>query len=399
MPMYLVSYIIVRVYIHISDRNSCSFIQISLTGSWARIGIRQSHVIKLMYVPKTKSIELPLPHLSLLQCPPLPCSLMFSIKVQLVSILKRLHHHLFNHANKIYDFTGKIMYSKQFLQIQGETYHIVLLYSFFYMDASPPSLSDLCSSMSSLWLLSLSVELYRLMFGKARPSVTFHQAKRSSFFFDGKLLLPFCPLYTMSFSRLLFGKKSYSSRPAGDRSCSPQSSAYGAYSSSCSSLPSLYSVELHYGRSHCPIPRCQDSCLQRQRPHQNVEAGGWSDGWRRRLIRLGWRNKGGRAFALLPLSLNCYDFVPDGVPRDVQARCRALRLVDETFHKVLLALPAVGQHVVDVKVGKQLGLCVADSFCNRIERLLLNWTLLWRCVRHGAMNSAVQMIRLQGQTA
>ena len=134
------------------------------------------------------------------------------------------------------------------------------------MDASPPSLSDLCSSMSSLWLLSLSVELYRLMFGKARPSVTFHQAKRSSFFFDGKLLLPFCPLYTMSFSRLLFGKKSYSSRPAGDRSCSPQPPACGGHLSSCSPLYSFYSAKLCCSGPPCPVPWGQDIHLQRQQP-------------------------------------------------------------------------------------------------------------------------------------
>ena len=71
----------------------------------------------------------------------------------------------------------------------------------------------------------------------------------------------------------------------------------------------------------------------------------------------------------------CY-FVPNVVSRDIQARRGALRLVDEAFHEVLLALSAVCYLMVDINVGTRLDRCVANFLCNRTERRTLTWTLL-----------------------
>ena len=61
---------------------------------------------------------------------------------------------------------------------------------------------------------------------------------------------------------------------------------------------------------------------------------------------------------MLPLSLIFYDFMPNIVLRDIQARRGVLCLVDETFHKVLLVLPVVGYHVIKINLVKQLDRCL-----------------------------------------
>ena len=77
----------------------------------------------------------------------------------------------------------------------------------FYMADSSSSSSDSYASISSLWLLSLSAELYGLTLGGGWPLVAFHPSKRSSFLFDGNFWSYFQRFHALSFSGLLFVKK------------------------------------------------------------------------------------------------------------------------------------------------------------------------------------------------
>ena len=64
---------------------------------------------------------------------------------------------------------------------------------------------------------------------------------------------------------------------------------------------------------------------------------------------------------MLPLYLNVYNCVPNIVSRDIRAQRGALRLVDETFHEVPLALPAVGYHIIKSTMKAIMVLLIEDE--------------------------------------
>ena len=128
--------------------------------------------------------------------------------------------------------------------------------------------SELSCCVLSDHQLSSTAELYGLMLGNSRPLVAFHWAKRSSFFFDGNFLSPFCRFYTINFLRRLFVEKSHRPTHASDGSFPPQSPAYECHSSLCSPLLYLYSIELGCCGSPRSVPQGRDIDLKHQRPHQ-----------------------------------------------------------------------------------------------------------------------------------
>ena len=61
---------------------------------------------------------------------------------------------------------------------------------------------------------------------------------------------------------------------------------------------------------------------------------------------------------MLPSSLIFSNFVLDVVTRDIQAWHGALHLVEDTLHKVSLALPTIDYCMIEITVGKWLDRCI-----------------------------------------